>query len=51
MLPRKFLLAAMGCLLLSVTLAVLILAANPKLVNAESFEASETVFDAFGGES
>ncbi|HEX8607667.1 MAG TPA: peptidoglycan DD-metalloendopeptidase family protein, partial [Pedobacter sp.] len=43
----KFLLLAVGCLLLSVTVAVLLFAASPKLVKAQSLAAPENASDAF----
>ena len=46
----KFLLPAVSCLLSSVTVAVLLFAASPKLVKAQSLAAPENVSDAFGGE-
>jgi len=46
----KFLLLAVGCLLLSVTVAVLLFAASPKLVKAQSLATPENASDAFGGE-
>ncbi len=41
---------AVDCLLLSVTVAVLLFAASPKLVKAQSLAAPENASDAFGGE-
>jgi murein DD-endopeptidase MepM/ murein hydrolase activator NlpD len=46
----KFLLLAVGCLLLSVTVAVLLFAASPKLVKAQSLAAPENASDAFAVE-
>ncbi|HEX8609192.1 MAG TPA: hypothetical protein VF679_11185, partial [Pedobacter sp.] len=43
----KFLLLAVGCLLLSVTVAVLLFAASPKLAKAQSLAAPENASDAF----
>ena len=43
-------LLAVGCLLLSVTVAVLLFAASPKLVKAQSSATPETASDAFGVE-
>ncbi len=43
----KFLLPAVSCLLLSVTVAVLLFAASPKLVKAQSLAAPENATDAF----
>jgi murein DD-endopeptidase MepM/ murein hydrolase activator NlpD len=46
----KFLLLAVGCLLLSGIVAVLLFAASPKLVKAQSLAAPENASDAFGVE-
>jgi murein DD-endopeptidase MepM/ murein hydrolase activator NlpD len=46
MFREKFLHPAVDCLLLSVTVAVLLFAASPKLVKAQSLAASETASDA-----
>lgn len=46
----KFLLPAMGCLLLSVTIAVLLFATSSKLVKAQSLTTPEPAFDVFGDE-
>jgi murein DD-endopeptidase MepM/ murein hydrolase activator NlpD len=46
----NFLLQAVGCLLLSVIVAVLLFAASPKSVKAQSLAAPVNVTDAFGGE-
>ncbi|MCA1623557.1 MAG: VCBS repeat domain-containing M23 family metallopeptidase [Acidobacteria bacterium] len=43
----KFLLLAVGCLLLSVTVAVLLFTASPKSVKAQSLAAPENASDAF----
>ncbi len=46
----KFLRLAVDCLLLSATVAVLLFAANPKPVKAQSLSTPENTSDAFGGE-